>query len=267
MTFATPTGFVSRTLALAAAGVLLSSSAWAVVLLEKSAPQKQRADINKQGAAYFKCIVKAMLKCEKSGSSSAQECKPNMPDALGTPSADFGAAVQSCKDKIDYGKKGSGDLIADYEAIGCPGDCDAATIGNQRCDDLTGMQAIQENSIPVSVSLLGSILPGYCGLDASCVAAETTGMTEYILGFFACNLACENDYKNKKGNGGPTDSLTQCAAGDAAAAPVFKTCIEAAFVKAQSKGLNFSVALRPALHGLLNPVLNGLYNTAENCGD
>jgi hypothetical protein len=68
--------------------------------------------------------------------------------------------------------------------------------------------------------------------DLACVADNAAKIGVLVKGVFACGNKCENDYKDKIGNGGTTDSPV-CHDGGAMA---FQDCIDAAMAKATKKG-------------------------------
>ena len=56
--------------------------------------------------------------------------------------------------------------------------------------------------------------------DIACVATEAAKVTTLVKGLFKCGGKCENDYKDKKGNGGTTDAGNDGVGGIGADAPV-----------------------------------------------
>jgi hypothetical protein len=114
-----------------------------------------------------------------------------------------------------------------------------------------------------------------------CVETKVGLVSALAQGIIKCQAACEQDYKNKKGNGGPTDSLDACALGAATdpggivgSAPAdanFKACVGKLVDKAIKKGplpAKFAIAfglLGESLPGQLNGINSALYNAPDNC--
>jgi hypothetical protein len=91
----------------------LSGSASALVLADKSDPQKLRKDLQKQQSKYVKCLVKAALKCEKSGDKIVPlEC--DITDATTPPADDRPSSPKPSPsgDKLDHTKSPSVTLPA-----------------------------------------------------------------------------------------------------------------------------------------------------------
>src|SRR5262249_47192945 len=119
--------------------VALALSVWMAhgILLPSGSPlQIQRADVGKQEAKFVACLAKANIKCEEKGADCSVEC--NVPNPNGSTIADatakakFEAAVTTCLGKVDLEKKSAtGNAAMDYTGIGCPGDADPNTSGDQ----------------------------------------------------------------------------------------------------------------------------------------
>lgn len=194
------------------------------------------------------------------------------------PKAKFGPAIQKCIDKVDLAKKGTGNAVADYEAIGCPGDAAPMTSGDQRFADLTAFQAAsitaartQIANLALGIDVIGCA-PGFNHTDdeadLACVASDAAKLSAYGQGLFKCQDKCENDYKAppSKGSGGSTDG-PNCLDGNASADPVFQACADAALAKAQSKGplsSGTATGVLPLIRNALNDANNDLYNE-DNC--
>lgn len=261
-----------------AALALVAASASALVLTEKSEEQKLRKDINNQQVKYVKCLAKAAIKCEDAGTMMAQEC------VLATgagPGADFVSDIAKCDSKIDFSKKLK-DLTdaTGYTAIGCPGDA----IPGGADDPFAGIAAYQAGqTTKAQVDAIGLVLGAVAGPDVavcgSLPPAEQPGCVNdlakltaaYAAGVQKCTWLCENDYKDKKGNGGGTDGAN-CAldlgpsandgsntSGNAA----FNACIDKAWDKAQKKGgfpgLAGSFVL-PSVNTALHDAAVNIYN-------
>jgi hypothetical protein len=287
-----PTRAVATGAAAIAVAALLASSASAIVLTAKSEEQKLRADINKQQIKYVACLAKAALKCESTGATIDKEC--DLSDGTFTPPANgkgtFLADIAKCDSKLDYQKKLK-DLTdaGGYTAIGCPGDSDASTPNvDEPFTSLSTYQAGSsgsaangtKNQIDAIAILIGtSVGPDVCGSlppedQQKCVADLAKLTASYAKGLQKCISGCENDYKSKKGNGGPTDALTLCnldagaydgtnTSGD----PLFNACVDKASDKADKKGGFPGFAgtiLVPQVHNALENAGNDLYNE-EDC--
>lgn len=258
-----------------AAGVLVSSlNASALVLTAKSEEQKLRADIQKQTHGYTSCLVKAATNCEKSGAVVGVECTLATGVAVAPADAKgkFVADIAKCDAKLAFLKKAK-TLTAStgYTAIGCPGDSDAGTAGDQPYADISAWQAGTPASTKAQIDLLASALGavGGCGMDADpakCQATLNKTVAGYAAAIQKCELGCENDYSNKKGNGGPVDSTVACslnAAGTGSVGDVnFSACIDKAYAKATKTPLPALVTsvVLPALSTALNDANNDLNN-------
>ncbi|MBX3023719.1 hypothetical protein KF840_02300 [bacterium] len=237
------------------------------------AAAKLRADVAKQVAKYTFCLVKAAAGCEKGGATSAVECNLGtgavayeMP--AGAATAKFNAAIGKCDDKMVLSKKGN-----DYIGIGCPGDCDAGTPGVQQCAGMSAFEASVESAAASSakgqLGLLATLIDLACGTDLGvpntdparikCATDQAKLMSKYAQGVFKCQAKCENDFKNSKGNGGPSNGA-ECKAGDVGAAPAFATCVSAGLGKVSPKFSPSVAALVPAINAVVNDATGGLYN-------
>jgi len=240
---------------------------------------KLRKDIGKQGAKYVFCLVKAATKCEAAGVDSTVECLLTTGAVTyemtpGKATEKFQAAIAKCDQKYNPSKKGT-----DYVGIGCPGDCDLAP-GVQECANISPAYEATVESTTLSTAAkvqlggLATLINVACSLDMigmsnsdpariECVRQNAATLTAYGQGLFKCVGKCENDFKNKKGNGGPTNG-PNCLAADAGADPNFNTCDSAALANAQAKQGNLSPSnaanLLPAVRSAINVATNGLYN-------
>jgi len=241
----------------------VAGSVRGLVLMDKSAEAKQRKDIGKQGAKESLCVAKALLKCEANGTSKDPECNATnpasstVPDPKGKIIPKLTADITKCESKLNYAKKSAtGNAVTDYTGIGCPGDSDSGTAGDQPFADLTGYQAFVGPNTRAQLDLLGTLLGVLCA-DNQCAVDQGNLGLAYAKGLFKCISKCENDYKDKKGNGGPDDLTTHCdpAAGD----PNFATCVSGALAKAQKKG-TINVLLVNAINSAIATASNDLYN-------
>jgi hypothetical protein len=279
-----------RALAVAAASlggmVLLASTASALVLTDKSDEQKLRKDIQKQQTKFVDCIVKAALKCEKAGAvGNPPECDLPTGDD-GTPANDdaaFQESIAKCESKVDYTKKGFGDNASDYDAIGCPGDSVAGGADDPYTDLVayqTGANAAAKGQVDTLAAVLAGAAVGAGGPcnagtpdeQNDCTNALAKLASGYAKGLFKCIGKCESDYKDKKGNGGPTDAAN-CALDPDGALPYtagnvnFNACTTKAREKADKKGgfpgpVGSLVGL---IHSALNDATTDVFNENEVC--
>ena len=260
-----------------AAGLLVSSlNASALVLVEKSEEQKLRADIQKQSHGYTSCLVKAATNCEKSGAVVGAEC--TLATGVAIAPADskvkFVADIAKCDGKLDYLKKAKTlTATTGYTAIGCPGDSISGG-GDDPFADMTGYQGGVLGSTKGQIDTLAVALGALAGCGAQptvkdqqkCQAAENKRIAGYAAAIQKCQLACENDYKNKKGNGGTVDSTVACSLDLNATAGVgdanFNACIAKAYGKVTKTPLAPAVAtvVLPALATALNDANNDINN-------
>lgn len=269
----------SGVVAAALAGLIVSSSAAsALVLVEKSEAQKLRADIQGQQSKYVACLVKAASNCESSGSGAASEC--NLNNGTATPPANakgkFVADIAKCDAKLDFLKKAKTlTATSGYNGIGCPGDSNSGTAGDQPYTDMSAWQAATPASTKTQIQALAVLLAALSGCNTAgtgsakdqnkCEAALVKVISGYAAAIYKCEVACENDYKNKKGNGGGTDApacdLNAGATGGAGDAN-FNACITKAYTKATKVPFNAGIqsAVLPQLATALNDANNDLNN-------
>ena len=242
---------------------------------------KLRADIAKQVSKYTFCLVKAASKCEKKGTTSASECNlatgaVTFEPMGGDVTTKFQDAIAKCDTKMVLTKK-STDPVNDYEAIGCPGDCNAAP-GTQQCADIPAFEAQVESTsdaaaAKVQLATLAAAVDFACGMDTGagpadplridCVTDQAKLLSKASQGIFKCQAKCENDFKNAKGNGGPTNG-PNCLALDGGADPTFNTCVSGALGKVTPSMTPTVLSLvLPTLVGVVNDATDGLYNRAD----
>lgn len=264
----------------AIAGVtLIAVSAQGLVLTAKTDAQKHRADIAKQLGKYIDCLSKAAIKCEKKGSTSGVECDLATGMAAGSvdpkAAAKFTADVAKCDlKKFVPAKK---QKTSDYDQIGCPGDCDPGTDGIQRCTDLAAYEASVESGAnpsgaKVQIGALGVLIETFCaafvgqpaGTSAAvidCVGNDAKFLSKYSKGLLKCGEKCEDDYKDKKGNGGPNDD-PNCQVGDPGADPNFTACLakkaDKHLTKVQAPGN--ATTVKGLIDAALNQAADDLFN-------
>jgi hypothetical protein len=241
---------------------------------------KLRASVGSQVAKYTLCLVKAARGCERGGSTSQVECHlatgvVDFEPTAGKYTQKFQAAILKCDTKLDLTKQGS-----DYHGIGCPGDCDGSTPGVQECADLTAFQATITStslaSAPKSeLPLLSVLIDSACATDnpgamptddvrKTCVADNAKMLTKYASGLFKCEGKCENDFKNKIGNGG-LDNGDECAAGVSTDAR-FNTCDMLALNTAGVFSPHITSNVVPVLRSVINKATQGLYDRFDPTG-
>jgi hypothetical protein len=250
--------------ALAAALLLTTgSAAHALVLTEKSPAQKLRADVGKQIHGYLKCLGKAAVACEKTGASTDAECilDTGAVTAPADPKGKFAAAVGKCDAALDFGRKAPRDLTSfeSYQLLGCPNYGIGFTFsGLEQYAQFLGL-------VKPAMDDLIDEMPFMSGCsDAKSCANAAKILLNLIDGLNRCDLTCEEDYKDKKGNGGTTDDLVQCdATGDAKA--------QACNAKVAAKFLKNADAwpLRDLVIPQIAPMFDGfndrLWNIADLC--
>jgi hypothetical protein len=243
--------------------------------------QKLRADVAKQVAAYTFCLAKAAANCEKHGLSSHPECHLNTGIVDYEPSGGkntdkFTAAITKCDAKINLGKKG---FTGDYTAIGCPGDCNAAAPGTQECAGIAAFQALvtapSASAVKGQLPLLAAVIDSACATDnpgkldtdverITCVADNTKALTKYAQGLFKCEGKCEEDFKDKIGNGG-LDNTTACLSG-LSAKGAFNACDGSALSKAGALSPTNTSTSLVALRAAINNATQGLYDRFDPTG-
>jgi hypothetical protein len=249
----------------ASAGCLLfvSTAALGAVFTEKSPEQKLRADVAKQVTGYSKCLITALLACEKTGTSSSVEC--DLSDATAAPTADpkgkFSAAVAKCDAKLDYDRKGpKGNTSAEnYELIGCPTGSGGPPLADM--DEFEEIARAAKDEIDSVASLLPTV--SGCADTDGCLDAGKV-IAKFANAFGKCQTACENDYKDKKGNGGSDDDTLRCGfTGDPAAA----ACIAKARDKFDDKTGDwpFGSAVRDTIESTIDQQTDGLFNVTPAC--
>jgi len=272
-----------NTLALAGMVAVLGAAPAHALVLDPgaSAAQKElygiRADISKQLAGFTQCIVKANLACEATGATTAQECflSTSTANAPADAKGKFAEAVAKCDAKVDYLKKNkSFTPLGAYQGLGCPGDSDGNTPGAQPFNNMDDYEAAARASAKAQVQLLGSLLQALLPscTDQKCVASASSALASYTSALQSCLAACENDFKNKKGNGGPDDLTTHCEinpgdglGGSPNSDPNFDACIQKAAAKATKNGPLALQGLVSTVAGIVGGASNSLYNLPSNC--
>jgi hypothetical protein len=202
----------------------------------------------------------------KKGVSSTSECSIADPPAstiADTKAKDkFIADVAKCPTKLNLTKKGP---ASNYSEIGCPGDSDEGTSGDQPYADLNDFQANVGQNTQDALALLGPAITALCDLNPSpgadaneCTLIHIKQGGKYAKGVFKCMEKCENDYKDKKGNGGPTDDLDQCFPATSTNAE-FNACVTKSLTTANKKGTLKAIVVS-ALNNALGDANNDLYN-------
>jgi hypothetical protein len=268
-----------------AAVCLLAASVASAMVIDPDVEKdlaKLRKNIGKQGAKHVFCLVKAATKCEQDGVDASLECNLasgavayDVPPAKATQK--FQDAIAKCDEKYNPSKKGN-----DYVGIGCPGDCNVAAAGVQRCANMTAYEAIVEGTTgitaaKVQLGALAALINAACATDGvgssnadplriACVEQNAATLSRYSKGLFKCVSKCENDFKNKKGNGGPTNG-PNCLSQDPGVNGDFDACDDEALLKAIDKegaltSSNISLLL-PQIRDAINDATNLLYNRSD----
>jgi hypothetical protein len=104
--------------------------------------------------------------------------------------------------------------------------------------------------------------------EGKCVDDIAKRFTKMTLGIAKCLEKCENDYKDKKGNGGPTD-LGNCevALTNNGQDANFFACTDKVFEKAEKKAAWPAplAGILPVVIGSLNDGNDAAYNSAGAC--
>ncbi|MFM7143833.1 MAG: hypothetical protein ACKO2K_18160 [Alphaproteobacteria bacterium] len=266
-----------------ALAILGAGQAHALVLAAKSEAQGIRADISAQNLAATACLVKANLACEASSTTLASDC--NLVTQATQNGADakvkYAGDIAKCASKFNYLKKNkSGTDASSYESVGCTGDSNSGTPGNQRFTNMTAYQSSALLNIKNQLNLLSAIIGSFIDVDPNtvgnqpcadekCIASAASGLSKYAQALQKCIIACENDYSAKKGNGGTTDAGNCLVAasgitGAAGADPAFTACVDKAWASATKKYLPLQ-SLAGTVGTLLGNAANNLYNLAPNC--
>lgn len=207
-----------------AALLVIATGAQGLVIDFGTDAQKHRRDISKQLSKYIFCLGKVGITCEKKGAHTGTEC--DLTDGSTAATIDsatagkFTAGLAQCDGKFVPQKK---QKTSDYQQIGCPGDCDEGAPGIQQCADLNAYDAnvtdgSNSEGAKSQVTGLGVVIGANCvnhlGLPAGtsadeeamdCALNDAKVLVKYAKGVNKCTELCENDYKDKKGNGGPND--------------------------------------------------------------
>lgn len=256
-----------RTAALAAALLMVvRPPAFAALFQEKTPEQKLRADVANQVSGYTKCLATALLACEQSGALPAAECQlaTAVASAPADPKGKFAAAIAKCDAKLDYDRKGpkGNTSVQNYELIGCPSGSSPSP--GSRLADMDELESIARKAKP-AIDQVATVLPTVSGCTdtKSCVAAAKL-VLGYAAAFGKCETTCENDYKNKKGNGGTDDSFVRCGfTGD----PKAVGCIAKAKAKFLDKAASWpaAAAVVAAVDSIIDQQSDALFDVPPNC--
>ena len=254
-----------RTAALTAALLTTTgSAAHALVFAEKSPEQKLRADIGKQTYGYLKCLGKALVACEKTGTTAGPECTVENGVATGTadPKNKFAAAVAKCAAKLDFARKTPRGLTSQqgYQLLGCP----SYGLGFEFSGLEQYAQFLELAKPFVDSSVSNMPLIAGCTDAKSCANAAKV-LLDFLDALGRCRLTCEDDYKNKKGNGGPTDDPVQCSGSGDVNVQACRTRATNAFLK-KAKAWPFANAVLPGISPVVDQLGDELWNTPDQCG-
>jgi len=204
---------------------------------------KLQKDNYKQGIKYVACVVKATAKCSykfESAGSTVESCNLVTYDDSANIALNpkFYAAVEKCEDKQDFTKKQpKGVTSADaYTGMGCPGDADSTT--TDVLEDFADLESWQigdgERATLAQIDALGAIVRAL-ETDTKQQYKDVGTLSKYAAGLGKCIEKCETDVKDKKGNGGVTDSQTACAPGDAGVDANMQACLDKNTEKLEKK--------------------------------
>jgi hypothetical protein len=226
---------------------------------------KFRLDVGKQIAKFADCLGKVGNKCiTKTDPNAFADPNNTICSALDPDSSDgisaedlaaYKTAIAKCESKINLSKKipegvGTTDAYADpnvglaypHDPIDCPA---IAT-------DMASYQDVVIASAKKTVDEQMEQIPALCTLDSDlgptkCATKSIGLLLKGAKGLFKCQQACEGDYANKKGNGGPDDALRCCNTqgpgtatdgknryGACSVDAAYKTCRDSVMSKAQA---------------------------------
>lgn len=247
------------------AGLLLrtSTAAHAVVLDDKSPAQKLRADISKQVVSYMKCLANVQLACEKTGITPGPECNLATGTAVApaNPKGTFSGQIAKCDAKLDFDKKGprGNTPLQNYELIGCP-----SWGAGVRFADMDQFEAAAGFLKATVGGFVGNVTSASGCTDNKTCKTDGKIIFDFIKAVSACQTACENDYKDKKGNGGPTDSTTLCETNGNLTT---QACILKAFAKFSDKADTWPSTQLAAVFVIdeVDELNDGLFNAPDAC--
>jgi len=273
-------------LLLAIGAFFVAGAASALVLGEKSEEKGLRADIGQQLTKLASCYGKVWMKCEKKTDPFTTSCslvtgQSNLdPMSPGDLAGTFVADIAKCESKVNFLKKAKTlNNTTGYQAIGCIGDSDPNTAGEQPFMDLDGYRAASEVALKTAVDQFGllSAVSG-CGADPKpdkCVETLVKTLAGFTKSIGSCTWKCENDFKDSMGNGGPNDddncSVVQYATMVPTPDPNMTVCENKAWSKIGKKypgGLPARVDsfVMPAVVDQLNGANDSYYNVVGgNC--
>lgn len=254
-----------KSLALIAGLMLLTiaSAANAVVLDEKSPAQKLRADVAKQVASYMKCLANVQLACEKTGILPAPECNLATGTAIAPadPKNALAGQIAKCDAKLDFNKKGpkGNSPLQNYELLGCP-----SWGAGVRFASMAQFQAAAGFLKATISGFVGNVTSASGCTDNKTCKTDGKLIFDFIKAVSTCQTACENDYKDKKGNGGPTDSTTLCETNGNLAT---QACVLKAFAKFSDKAATWTSTQLAAVFVIdeVDDLTDGLFNAPDDC--
>ena len=244
---------------------------------EEKALLKLQKDAYKQGVKYIDCVVKATNKCSykyETESSTDESCAlATYDDAMYAGfNPKFVAAVNKCADKQDYTKKQPKTLSSaeSYLRLNCPGDADSSTSGvDEDFADLESWQAGDGLRANLSTIDALGIIVRLVTPDRKQAYKDVGTLGKYASGAGKCIEKCEYDQKDKKGNGGTTDSLTQCFPGDGGMDANMAACYQKNFEKMEKKlgaGGGDYAAIIPQIDAAYGAAANATWNSTACSG-
>jgi hypothetical protein len=245
--------------------LLLTSraSAPAAVFTDRSPEQKLRADVGSQVTRYTKCLATVLLACEKTGFQPGAECslETGTASAPADPKGTFAAQVAKCDAKLDFNHKGpkGNSSQQNYELIGCPSFGAPTPFA-----DMAGFESGAGFLKGVVDNFVASMPQASGCTDTKSCKTATKMFLDFTAAVGKCQTLCENDYKGKHGNGGPTDDVARCGlSGD----PRAQVCIDGVVAKFFDNASAWPLRELAALAAvtLADQLNDELFNAAPNC--
>ena len=251
--------------------LLICGSAQALVLEAKSDAQKLRRNVAKQSAKYSKCLAKALRKCEKGTDPFLTNCSlaTEIVFENGDSKSRFSSDIARCESKVNFMKRAK-DLtpVEAYQSIGCPGNL--VDMVAYRASVIASLKVTVDQLSFLSVQTINECDPDPEEKPEKCVDNLVKRVNKLTQDLAKCFDRCENDYKDKWGNGGDTD-LGRCELALALEdqAPVFFQCTNRAFAKAEKKEpwppTMFQSFILPGIINDFNAGNNLTYNLPSTC--
>ena len=246
-------------------GLVFASGGAAVdakVLADGSAEQKQRKDIGKQGAKHALCMAKAAIECEENGADDLVECDltdpvmSSVPDPDGTIKAKLAADLDRCSSRLNYARNSAtGNSVADYTAIGCPGD----SVPMQPDDPFVDLAAIRRTSVlspvPSSKSFTRPSRSGDSALTTNARSIKPSARSDTPGASSSASRSARTTTRTGRATAATTTTACAVGPGDAN----FAACATRAITKAEKEGA-LNLPARAVVEGFIDVVSDDLYN-------